>query len=114
MKDKAGGGGRCTTFLGVCLGMGIAVGTSSFAVDWCWIRHQTSCLVGGQLGWGGIWLGKRGRGRGEQEMSEENLAGILYKLGLAAYAAAALLAWAARSGHSLDHAVCMPLHLQQE
>ncbi len=110
MKDKAGGGERCTIFLGVCLGMGIAVDTSLFAVDLCWIMHQTSCLGGGSLGWGGIWLCKRGR----QKMSEENLAGNLYKLGLAAYAAAALLAWAAHSGHSLDHAVCLPLQLQQE
>ncbi len=54
-----------------------------------------------------------GEGRGE-ERSEENLAGILYRLGLAAYAAAALLARAARSGHSLDQAVCLPLQLQQE
>jgi hypothetical protein len=35
VKDKAGRGERCTIFLGVCLGMGVAVGTSSFAVDWC-------------------------------------------------------------------------------
>jgi uncharacterized membrane protein len=42
-------------------------------------------------------------------MSDENLAGILYRLGLAAYAAAALLAQAACSEHSLDQAVCLPL-----
>ncbi len=39
MKDKAGGGGRGTIFLRVCLGMGIAVGTSSLAVDRCWVTH---------------------------------------------------------------------------
>ncbi len=52
MKDKAGGGGRGTIFLRVCLGMGIAVGTSSFAVDWCWVTHQASCR--------GIRLSERG------------------------------------------------------
>ncbi len=57
--------------------------------------------------------GEGGEGGG-QEVSEENLAGILYKLGLAAYAAAALLARATRSGHSLDQAGCLPLQLQQE
>ncbi len=57
-------------------------------------------------GWGG--------GEGGRERSEENSAGTLYKLGLAAYAAAALLVGAARSGNSLDQAVCLPLHLQQE
>ncbi len=115
MKDKAGrGGGRCTIFLGVCLCMGIAVGTSSFAVDWWWITRQSNSLGGGRLGRRGIWLGNRRGGRGGQEESEENLAGILYWLGVAAYAAAALLARAARSGHSLDQAVCLPLLLQQE
>ncbi len=49
-----------------------------------------------------------------QDKSEDTLAGILYKLGLAAYGAAALLARAARSGHSLDQVVCLPLQLQQE
>ncbi len=54
-----------------------------------------------------------GGGEG-QEGSEEILAGILYRLGLAAYTAAALLARAAHSGHSLDQAVCLPMQLQQE
>jgi hypothetical protein len=36
VKDKAGRGGKGGTIsLRVGLGMGIAVGTSSFAVDWC-------------------------------------------------------------------------------
>jgi uncharacterized membrane protein len=51
---------------------------------------------------------------GGQGRSEENLAGILYRLGLTAYAAAALLARAAHSWHSLDQAECLSLHLQQE
>ncbi len=62
---------------------------------------------------GRVLGGKGGRGEG-QEGSWEDLARILYKLGLAAYAASALLAWAARTGHSLDQAVSLPLSLQQE
>ncbi len=40
MKDKAsGGGGRGTIFLRIGLGMGIAIGTSYFAVNWRGILH---------------------------------------------------------------------------
>jgi hypothetical protein len=53
--------------------------------------------------------GRRGGGGGEQKRTEDNFAGIVKKLGLVAYAAAALLAHAARSEHSLDQAVCLPL-----
>ncbi len=64
--------------------------------------------VRGVLGWG------RGeRGGGGKKGPEENLAMILYWLGLAAYAVAALLSSATRSQHSLDKGVCLPLQLQQ-
>jgi hypothetical protein len=54
----------CTIFLGVCLVMGIAVGTSSFAIDLCRVMHQTSSLGGGRLGLRGIWLREREGGEG--------------------------------------------------
>ncbi len=78
------------------------------------LRTKPVAWVGVGWVWGAFGWGRGGGGGGGQEWSEENLAGILYKLGLAAYAAAALLARAARSGHSLDQAVCLPLQLQQE
>ncbi len=37
MKDEASEGGRNTIFLKVCLGMGIAIGASSIAIDWYWV-----------------------------------------------------------------------------
>ncbi len=40
VEDKTGGGrGRGTVFLGNYLGMGIAVGTGSLAVDWRWASY---------------------------------------------------------------------------
>jgi hypothetical protein len=49
VKDKAGGGRTCTIFLRVGLGIGIAVGTSSFAIDGCWLRTKPVAWVG--VGW---------------------------------------------------------------
>jgi hypothetical protein len=44
-EDKAsGGGGSGTIYLGIALGMGIAVGMSSFAIDGCWILYLSSIL----------------------------------------------------------------------
>jgi hypothetical protein len=82
----------------------IGAGLHTKLVNWVGVNW-----VGGAFGWA-----REEGGGGGQEMSEGKLAEILYRLGLAAYAAAALLAWATCSGHSLDHAVCLPLQFQQE
>ncbi len=66
------------------------------------------------------WVEGRGGCMGENDgggglgNSGVNIAGILYKLGLAAYAAPALLPLATRSGHSLAHVACLPMQLQQK
>ncbi len=77
---------------------------------------RTRALVCVGVGWveeGGGCMGKNDKG-GELVNSRVNLARILYKWGLAAYAAPAWLALAAHSGHSLVHVVYLPLQLQQK
>ncbi len=50
MKDKAGGrrGRRMgTALLRDALGLGVAVSTGSFAINRCWVMHQSKKLARG-------------------------------------------------------------------
>ncbi len=78
VKDHAGGERWLGAGLfGEVLGIGIAAGAGSFAVDRCWIRYQAKGLGGGRLGLRGRGAGRGGGGWGGFGRSGVDLAGIL-------------------------------------